>query len=83
MGYELENSPRDFSIAPGDLRWLEHRLSNANRQLQAARASSVQLRGLLKPDHPILLANEIKLAQAKLRWAEAIEALCDLAVDED
>lgn len=83
MGYELDNASRDLALAAGDMRWLEHRLSHANRQLQVARASSVQLRGLLSPDDPIVLANEIRLAEAKLRWAEAIEALCDLSVADD
>ena len=83
MGYELEHSPRDLADNARVMHWLEHRLGHANRQLQAARAASAQLRGLLSPDHPVVLASEIRLAQAKLRWAEAIEAMCDLADADD
>ena len=83
MGYELEGSSRDLADAAADMRWLEHRLCHANRQLQAARASSIQLRRLLRPDDPIVLATEIRLAEAKLRWAEAAEALCDSTTADD
>jgi hypothetical protein len=83
MGYELEIPHRDFSASDRDLRRYERAVLEAGRQLGEAIAQSRQLRGLLSPDDPISLAQQIRIAHARQRWREAADALAEVVVDED
>lgn len=81
MGYELESPWLDACAAGAGLRYVEHAVVDAHRRLNDAVANSRGLLGLVECDDPIWLAAQIRVAEARLRYREATDALADLGID--
>jgi hypothetical protein len=74
MGYELEtNSERARWAAGWRAQALEQRWARADARLASALAEYARVRRGTAPDDPRLIAAQLGLAQARLRWHECAE----------